>query len=511
MKFSNFLIAIILIFGVLLKLILTQQGGFLFNMDNARDFVDVREMIELGKLRLTGPSSAIEGLYNGPLWYYLLAIPYLLTHGDPYGAIVMQIALWVVGGFFLLKLVRNLNTFVILPIGLVWILSNYVVLVNVYSFNPNPVILLTPALIYFLVEYLKNRKAIFIILSWFLAGAFFNFEMNAGIFIPLNIFLSLILTGKIKLFKDKYFWFGVLIFALALFPQAIFDVRHDFIMTKGVIRFLSEPSGSKFDFFKRVSDMWETFFNVFSATLMNKKLLLWSVLILSIPAYKYFFSRNRKEAIIIVPTLFILVPFIGYLVIPVGVNAWHLGAEAAALLIVIAFIISSLWKINFFGKLLSTILYTLLIFYSISNIPNYFYERVGPNMDPSLYKNEIAAIDYVYKKANGANFKVYTYLPSVYDYPYQYLFWWYGKKTYGYVPGEYRYLPNRPQYIPSQDKFEGRKDNFTGLVFLIKEPDRNYTRSGWEGELIYLGLETIQKEMVGPIEIETRRASRKSN
>ncbi len=500
---------IILALGILFRLALTQNGNFLFNMDNARDFVDVREMVELGKLRLTGPLSAIEGLYNGPLWYYLLSIPYFLTNGDPYGAIIMEILLWVIGGYFLLKLVKNFGRWIILPIGFVWVVSDYVVLANRYSFNPNPIVLLTPFLIYLLVEYLKTGKGIFIISSWFFGGLFFNLEMNIGVFIPLIIFLSLFLTKNTKFFKDKFFWLGTLVFIGLLMPQIMFDIKHNFIMSKGVVRFLSESSGSKFNLIKRASIIWDSFFSVFSATLMNQKLLLWAVLILAFPIFKNFFSRNKKEIIVIIASLFILVPFIGYLIIPVSVNAWHLGAEVAAFLILIAFMLSSLWELNFFGKLFSILLSILIIFYSILNIPNYYRERTNLNMDPSLYKNEIAAIDYVYKYANGQNFKVYTYLPSVYDYPYQYLFWWYGRKMYGYVPGEYRYLPNRPQYIPNQDKFEGRKTNFSGLVFLIKEPDRNYTRSGWEGELINLDLETIGKEMVGPIEIETSKEVKK--
>ncbi len=499
-------ILILLILGIIYRLFLTSDGNFLFNMDNARDFVDIREMVELGKLRLTGPSAAIEGLFNGPLWYYFLSVPYFLTHGDPYGAIIMQIVLWAIGGFFLLKLVENYSKWIILPIGLVWVASDYVVLANRYSFNPNPIVLLTPLLIYSLVQYLKTEKRIFIILAWFLAGAFFNFEMSVGIFIPLIILISIFLTKKTKLFTDKYFWLGALIFIGTLIPQILFDFKHQFIMSKGVLRFISENAGSEFNFVKRIQIISSSFFSVFSATLMNHKLLTLIILILSIPVFKRFFAKDKKDPIVVVASLFILVPFLGYLIIPVGVNAWHLGAAAAAFLILIAFILSSLGKINFFGKILSMLIFILLIFYSISNIVNFFINDFGKESgDSSLYKNEIAAIDYVYSHAGSQNFKVYMYLPSVYDYPYQYLFWWYGRKKYGYIPGEYVYLPNRPQYIPSQDKFQGIKTNFSGLVFLIKEPDRNYTRAGWEGELINLNLESIGKELVGPIEIETRR------
>ena len=66
----NIVILLILVVGVVYRLVLTSGGNFLFNMDNARDMVDVREMIELKKPRLIGPTSAIEGLYNGPAWYF---------------------------------------------------------------------------------------------------------------------------------------------------------------------------------------------------------------------------------------------------------------------------------------------------------------------------------------------------------------------------------------------------------------------------------------------------------
>ena len=77
----NKTIIIILIIGIIYRLSLISNGSFLFNMDNARDMVDVREMVVLHKFRLTGPTSAIEGFFNGPGWYYLLAIPFLLSGG----------------------------------------------------------------------------------------------------------------------------------------------------------------------------------------------------------------------------------------------------------------------------------------------------------------------------------------------------------------------------------------------------------------------------------------------
>ena len=63
---QNWIVIALLFLGVLFKLHITSNSNIIFHMDSARDYVDVREMVELRKLRLTGPTSAIAGFYNGP-------------------------------------------------------------------------------------------------------------------------------------------------------------------------------------------------------------------------------------------------------------------------------------------------------------------------------------------------------------------------------------------------------------------------------------------------------------
>ncbi len=502
---KNKLILIILLIGILYRLFLTADGNFLFNMDNARDMVDVREMVVLHKLRLTGPNSAIEGLFNGPAWYYLLAIPFVLSGGNPYASILMEIILWAIGGYFLLKLVSQWGKWLILPIGGVWISSNYITLTNLYAFNPNPVTLLSPLFIFLLLKYLETGELFYSVVTWFLAGLFFNFEMNFGVFTPVVILVSILVCRKLKLLINKNFWLGLGAFVLTLLPQVFFDLKHQFIMSKSVLAFLHDGSGSKFNLGLRIQTIANDFFNTFVPTLMNHQTLALIILGLFIViVLKRWKSALQKDLVVLISLVFIFVPFLGYLIIPVTVNPWHLGGEMAVSLILLGFLLKEVWSTNFIGKIGSLILGLFIFIWALGNIFHFFVSDFNkPSTDPSLYRNEIAAIDYVYKHAEGKNFKVYTYLPSVYDYPYQYLFWWYGKKTYGYIPGEYAYSPNKPPYIPSQDKFQGSKTNFSGLVFLIEEPNQNYTRFGWTSD--YRNMQFISKQMIGPILVETRK------
>lgn len=503
------IISIILLVGILYRLISTANGSFIFNMDNARDMVDVREMVVSQKIRLTGPTSAIDGFFNGPGWYYLLAVPFVVSGGDPYYSILMEIGLWAMGGFFLLKLVSRWSVWLVVPIGAIWIASDYIVLANLYAFNPNPVTLLSPLFIYLLVEYLEKRKAIYGILTWLLGGLFFNFEMNFGVFIPLIIFVSIFLTKNVKLIKQKWFWLGVFIFALSIFPQIIFDFKHQFIMSQAILKHLDENFGSNFNILARFQTISADFYNVFVPVLMNRRILAVIILLLLLFVIFGFLKQAKKEILPEVCLVYIFVPFLGYLVLPVTVNPWHLGGEMVALVMLIGYMLKRLTEKGFLGKTASLIISGAIILFTLSNIGNFFLNDLRkPNLDPSLYGNEIAAIDYVYQYAKDKNFRVYTYLPSVYDYPYQYLIWWYGLKRYGYLPLDYAYAPNKPEYISNKWVFSATEDQIkkranSNLVFLIKEPDRNYTRSGWEGE--FVNLKTVNKEMVGPLEIEIKR------
>lgn len=497
------IILMILLIGVLYRLVLTSNGNFLFNMDNARDMVDIREMVILKKPRLIAHTSSIAGVFYGPAWYYLSSIPFLITGGNPYGSIVLLIFLWAIGGFFLLKLISRFGKFWILIAGFLWIASNIVGFATFYAFNPNPMILLTPLFIYLIEKYLNTNSLLYSSLVWFLGGLFFNFQMNFSMFIPF-IILTIVLLSNPSLLKSKNFWIGSLFFIITLLPQIIFDIKHQFIMTKSLIRFLTTPSEESL--FKtpmeRIPYVSKQFYDILSSTFMNSKLLTNILIVLTLVVSLRISKKTKKDLLILIPLFFILIPMIFFILIPVTIASWHISAVSTTAILLSLVILKGIFDINPLGKIFSIILAFYMIFLSFLNIVD--SSKAKPSsQDPSLYRNEIVVIDYVYKYANGQNFKVYTYLPSVYDYPYQYLFWWYGKKKYGYIPGEYVYSPNKPPYIPSQEKFQGRKDNLSKLMFLIKEPDRNYTRAGWEGE--FVSLETVEKQMIGPLEIEIKR------
>lgn len=80
----------IILIGAILRLI-NVSDMFFFGYDQARDIHEVYEMVTLPKLKVIGPGTDIPGLFSGPLFYYLLAVPYALSNFNPNSGVLLLI------------------------------------------------------------------------------------------------------------------------------------------------------------------------------------------------------------------------------------------------------------------------------------------------------------------------------------------------------------------------------------------------------------------------------------
>lgn len=497
------LIFLILLLGVIYRLVLTSDGNFIFNMDNARDMVDVREMVVVGKMRLIGHTAAIEGVFYGPYWYYLSSVPFYLSNGNPYGSILMLILMWALGGYFLLKLMQEYGSAAMIATGMLWVFSNPVVLATFYAYNPNPAILLTPVLIYCMKKFLQNQNLIACISMFVLSGMMFSFEIMYAILLPIIIILSMFFTKNKKLFLSRTFWFGVVAFLVTISPHAIFELKHNFFMTHSLLNYISNPNTDQViaNPIFRISYCLETFLKTIYPVFMNFKTLTWGFLIavaivLSTLKFK---KKLLKDELLVILLTYILVTVIGFIALPFTINSWHWVGIIPAIILLCGVTIFYLPKIQI-------IVTAIIVIFSLLNANNYLNDLNRLNPDPALYKNELAVVDRIFGLAEGKNFKVYTYMPSVIDYPYQYLFWWRGLNKYGYIPEDYAYSPNKPEYISQKNLLpKGANPPSSGLIFLLKEPDRNNLRHLWEND--FKKYELISSQTEGSYIIEIRRES----
>src|SRR3990167_4530929 len=90
-KFLSFIIVIfILLLGIFLRGQETFSHNFLFLLDQGRDMMAVKGILYDNHPTLIGPSTSLRGVFQGPLWYYLLAISAGVFGGDPWGGILLM-------------------------------------------------------------------------------------------------------------------------------------------------------------------------------------------------------------------------------------------------------------------------------------------------------------------------------------------------------------------------------------------------------------------------------------
>src|SRR3989344_9232117 len=84
------LVIFILLLGIFLRGQETFSHNFLFLLDQGRDMMAVKGILYDNHPTLIGPSTSLRGVFQGPLWYYLLAVSAGVFGGDPWGGILLM-------------------------------------------------------------------------------------------------------------------------------------------------------------------------------------------------------------------------------------------------------------------------------------------------------------------------------------------------------------------------------------------------------------------------------------
>jgi len=213
------------------------HNSIIFHTDIARDFLLLQDVLTTKKPALIGPrSGGIPGVFHGPLWLYLNLPAYIIGHGDPV----------VVGWFWVLLF---LSTLYIVYRATIAIFGKEAALIAVVLtalgtaeavsslYNPYGALMLAPLVIFFLWRYLKKRHGWDLFWGLLTLGLTVQFQMAFGV--PL-IVLMIPLLGYIIVKHKKFVHFLIFsVLALPLSTFILFDVRHQFLQTKSVLRFLT--------------------------------------------------------------------------------------------------------------------------------------------------------------------------------------------------------------------------------------------------------------------------------
>lgn len=205
-----------------------------FTSEVARDFLLLEEL-DQKKIVLIGPSSTT-GLFHGPLWTYINYPAFVLGHGDPVFVgwnWIFLIVLFLLSGFFIAKKLFDTKTAYFFTL----MISIYCVFHAKALYNPHGAMFVLPAFFFFFVRYIQTLKLKYLAANIFLAGALIHLQMALGI----PFFILSFLYGSFVAIKKKRVK-HIAMYALILVPLAnfiIFNLRHDFLLTKLIFHFLA--------------------------------------------------------------------------------------------------------------------------------------------------------------------------------------------------------------------------------------------------------------------------------
>jgi hypothetical protein len=432
-------------------------------------------------LTLIGPYTSLGGIFQGPVWYYLLSVPIFLTGGNPAGTVYLMLLFSLAVLFIIYRFLDRYFGITCAIIGLLlFAFSPEATAAATYSWNPHPMWLIITVYIIILFKLIQTGNPKMHLLLWPVVLLMFNFEAALGVFILLSTLIYLAVKLKKGLF-NRYFFRGLLLSGLFILPLILFDIRHGLLMTKSVISLSTGNSRGLFagnEYQGRLnliaSNLLTLWFNLTSGFYLTKinlpyldkifpGLFLAGLVTVIFRKFRQIYQENE---LIILDMLYSICGLILTLTLlyPFPMRYWFLTGFQSLYLVIIAVLCNRLWRIRY-GQILVAGLFIPVIWYGWINLDKLY---ISPPNDggTAKIKGKLAAVDYIYHDARGEKFGAMVFTPPVNTDAYDYLFWWRGKQKFGYMP------------------YNEKK----GLVYLLIEPDgdKPWSYKGW--------LETVVKD-----------------
>lgn len=428
MKKREFIILSCITFVALLLRVYLLNTHLFFGPEQGRDFLVIRDIVLNHKWTLIGPKTDIDGIFHGPLFYYLSSIPFFMSHGNPYGVSLFFILIQSFTVFPLFLLVYEFtkskragyiaSTFFAVSFGAI-----------VYArwlSNPPLSIPLSVLLFLYLVRFIHGKKwgLVGTVIFYGLLGQveFINYYIyGILVFMLMWIYRNILFKTK-KIIIVYAFFIGV----IASFSNYVFfDVRHDYLITQSVLKLLSGRGGYPLPITTSVYDSTKMFLGQY-AYAVTGAFQAFGVFLL-IVCIGVLMHEMKKNKHLIVLMLWLLIPVVSLsLLRHTMLEQLFVGSIAGYIVLTavcINWLIDKRHKVYGMG-LMCIIIYVNLraVFNNLPNNKNVFFQSPQPH---AYYSDQLKVIDWIHRQSNGRPyaFQVYT-IPYYWQDHWDYLFWY---------------------------------------------------------------------------------------
>lgn len=434
-----FILLIIFLLGIVIRIINIHDNIF-FYYDQARDAQRILNIVNLHQIKLLGPETDIQGVFNGALFYYILAPIYSISSDPNFAALFMVFinCLGIFSIYYCAKILFN-NKIVGLLSALIWMASyeqvNFARFISNSSFmGISSIIFFTGLIIYFIN---KNKYGIPLSIIGLALSTQFNFYLVYLIFFyPIFYFIY-----KPKI-KKKDVLLNIALVLLLFFPFIITDIKRHFLTYDSLISYFLKQHASTNVFngiplyFERMKDA--LYYTIFS---LNSYVILPLLGIVIVINYKL--TENKKSY------LFLIIWFIStfplFLIQSGVIERIQINTTIdPAIIIFFALTIFNLTKIKNYQHLGMLLLFMILISNMKLLILDNFQATYLISYQPILLKEEKQVIDYIYNASNKKPFSICAISdPLFINTTWAFLFNTYGKNKYDYTP----FWSGQPQFL----------------------------------------------------------------
>ncbi len=429
---------LIILLSIILKWFSISNHHIIFWFDQARDAYISEKIISQKDLKLLGPSASgtNDTVYHGVLYYYFIAPFYYLSKGDP---ILPVIALSILGSlsiipffYFTKRLFYSERTAWIAVVGFAFSTE----LAQLTHWLSNPSLAVLPLVVFFWsvweVGY-KNKKSFIIPLSLALGLSLQSalwFAYLFGVLLVAALY-NMHHFSKKSVLRDKkvVFYFFVILFLITssiLLGQLM-------LWHNGIFSLRSLSNGDSIINSNDILNLLRVYFTKLIQSASPG--LPIASLFLVILAFTRLVNLKKDQKIFFLS--WFTAPFWLFMLEPRG-SIHILMSVEIALILLLSYEIYLLWKTN--KKVLRFVAITLSLAYLIGNLRmlkiyrdlsvSIFSPQQGTNL-----ADQLELIDYTYQASdfNDFSFSVFSN-PNGYYITWAYLYNWYGKNKYGYLP-----------------------------------------------------------------------------
>jgi 4-amino-4-deoxy-L-arabinose transferase-like glycosyltransferase len=239
---QNWLLILILLVGAFMRLYKI-DSYMTFLGDEGRDAIIVRNLLVHFDPILIGPGTSVGNMYLGPLYYYFMAPFLFLSNFSPVGPAV-GVALLGLATIYLVYITGKdwFEKTAGLIAALFFAISPTVIVYSRSSWNPNIMPFFALLSVYAIWKVYKHKQSlplrgkqyIYLILSA-ISFAFVLQSHYLGVLL-LPVILIYWFLSKVP---KKYTLVSISIFLFLMSPLLIFDIRHDWMNTKALYKFLT--------------------------------------------------------------------------------------------------------------------------------------------------------------------------------------------------------------------------------------------------------------------------------